>query len=408
MKRIGVLFFLFILSIGQINAQEAKNDLVVIRSVADKIIREHSYRIVDKKTGICYADTKNLPDGDDYKLESKYLEWRYVNGVLNMAMLDLSQFTGQAVYKDFALNNYRYFFTNRSFLQKQFDKGVRDAGYYRFLRMQSLDDCGAMVAALIEVYKQDNKKEYMDYINRTADYVLHKEGRLADGTFSRGPEGNKTVWLDDLYMSVSFLANMGELSGDPVYFDCATKQVIQFSNLLYEPCSGLYYHCYYDYLKQTGVAHWGRANGWSIFAQANLLSRLPKNYPQREELLKIFPRQVLGFSRYQSESGLWHQLLDKNDSYLETSCTAMFTYAVAKGVNEGWLDKGFSTIALCGWNGIKNHIAESGEVSNICIGTGISHDLTFYYQRPTPLSDVHGLGAIIQAGMEIIKMKKQS
>jgi unsaturated rhamnogalacturonyl hydrolase len=84
----------------------------------------------------------------------------------------------------------------------------------------------------------------------------------------------------------------------------------------------------------------------------------------------------------------------------------MFTYAVAKGVNRGWLDKSFASIALRGWDGIKTKISENGDVSGICVGTGLSRDLVFYYQRPAPLSDVHGLGAVIEAGLEIIQLQK--
>lgn len=64
---------------------------------------------------------------------------------------------------------------------------------------------------------------------------------------------------------------MGNLTGDQKYFDFAAKQVIQFTKYLYDEKTRLYFHCYYDDIKEQGVAHWGRANGWSIVAQANLL-----------------------------------------------------------------------------------------------------------------------------------------
>jgi len=401
MKKLLILplFFVAVLVQGQ------QNDLSVIRSVADNILKEHSYNIVDKKTGKIYPDSKNLPAEGDFAFQSKYLEWRYVDGVLNMAMLDLYRQTHDENYKKFVLDNYRFIFDNSIFIKKEYEKGIQNPAYYRFAAMKSLDDCGAMTGGLIGAYQYDKKPEYKAYIEKTGDYILHKEGRLTDGTLSRGPEGHKTVWLDDIYMSVSFLSKMGELTQNSEYFDFAARQIILFSNLLYDPITGLYFHCYYDYLKEPGVAHWGRANGWSIYAQAYLLDILPENHPLRPQLLQIFRRQVLGFSRYQSQSGLWHQLLDKNDSYLETSCSAMFAYAVTKGVNKGWLDKEFASIALRAWEGICTQISEKGEVSGICIGTGISHDLAFYYNRATPLNDAHGLGAIIQAGLEIIKMK---
>ncbi|MGE4586968.1 MAG: glycoside hydrolase family 105 protein [Mangrovibacterium sp.] len=382
------------------------SEMNLICRIADKILQDHAYEIINTETEICYTYTKNLPTGKNYRIKSRYLEWRYVNGVLNMAMLHLGATTGNTAYRDFVLDNYRFLFANKAYLQKQYDSGIRDYGYYRFLRMGSLDDCGAMVAALIETNETDPHQEYVDYIDRTADYILNRQSRLPEGAFSRGKAERATVWLDDLYMSVSFLANRAYYFQDADALNTAIQQVIQFSQLLYEPRNGLYYHCYYDYLRHPGVAHWGRANGWGILAQSKLLAVVPQNHPRRKELLDIFRRQILGFSRYQSESGMWHQLLDKSDSYPETSCTAMFAYAVAKGINEGWLDGGFAGIALKAWDGIETYVTEKGEVNNICIGTGIAHDLIFYYQRPAPLNDVHGLGAIIEAGLEINKLKK--
>lgn len=82
----------------------------------------------------------------------------------------------------------------------------------------------------------------------------------------------------------------------------------------------------------------------------------------------------------------------------------MFAFAVAKGVNEKWLSKDYSSISIKAWEGICSLITDDGQVKNICIGTGISRDLPFYYQRPTPLNDAHGLGAIILAGLEINKL----
>lgn len=104
---------------------------------------------------------------------------------------------------------------------------------------------------------------------------------------------------------------------------------------------------------------------------------------------------------YQDAQGMWHQLLDKPDSYPETSCTAMFVAAIAHGVNKGWLDSSFASVALQGWKAVCSQITPEGQVKNVCMGTGISRDLPFYYNRPAPLNDAHGLGAVVQAGIEI-------
>jgi len=263
-----------------------------------------------------------------------------------------------------------------------------------------------MASGLLEVYKIDKRKDYLDYLNKVSDHMLNKELRLDDGTFARKTPYDKTVWLDDLYMSVPFLARMGQLTGNRKYFDLAAKQVKQFTKYMYDKPSGLYFHCYYADIKQQGVAHWGRANGWSIVAQANLLEFIPKDHPDRPELIRIFKQQILGFAHYQSESGLWHQILDRQDSYFETSCTAMFTYAVAKGVNQGWIEPRYKTIAEEGWKGIETMINEKGQVNNICVGTGTSTAMIHYYKRPILLNDIHGLGAVLLAGIEVMKLPK--
>jgi unsaturated rhamnogalacturonyl hydrolase len=249
----------------------------------------------------------------------------------------------------------------------------------------------------------DKKPEYKECIDVINEHILKKQMRLSDGTFSRPVPYHNTVWADDLYMSVPFLARMGKLTGDKTYFDEAAKQIIQFNKYLFNEKTGLMWHCYYDDLKINGGTHWGRCNGWMMMATADLLRFLPQNHPQRDTIIALLTRQIRNIAQYQGEKGLWHQILNKEDSYLETSCTAMFTYAVALSINNGWLDKRYKSIALAGWKGITSQITPEGAVTNTCMGTGIADDLKSYYDRPTPYNDILGIGAIINAGMEVSK-----
>lgn len=43
--------------------------------------------------------------------------------------------------------------------------------------------------------------------------------------------------------------------------------------------------------------------------------------------------QASGVARYQGKNGLWHQLLDKEDSYEEITGSSMFVFGIAKGVS---------------------------------------------------------------------------
>jgi rhamnogalacturonyl hydrolase YesR len=231
-----------------------------------------------------------------------------------------------------------------------------------------------------------------------------KENRLKDGTFSRTFPYEMTVWGDDLYMSIPFLARMGALTGDQKYFDEAADQVILFNKHLWDPQARIFYHCWYEDIRQNGTAHWGRCNGWILMAQVELLDKLPGNHPKREELISLLVRQIVGLARYQDASGLWHQLIDLENTYLETSSTAMFTYSIAKAINEGWLDSRYAYIAARGWEGISGKILADGQIDGICMGTGTSTATYYYANRPTPLNYIIGLGPVLLAGCEVIKL----
>jgi rhamnogalacturonyl hydrolase YesR len=113
-----------------------------------------------------------------------------------------------------------------------------------------------------------------------------------------------------------------------------------------------------------------------------------------------------GIAQYQDAEGLWHQLLDKPDSYPETSCSAMFTYAIARAVHNKYIEPRYFSIAERGWEGVMSKIRPDGQVEGVCAGTSVSDDLVFYYHRPVPLNDIHGIGAVLLAGTEILQLRK--
>ncbi len=389
-------------------------DEKVIRLIADNILDETAYGFVSWQDRKVYDSTNDIPDDVMVRLQSKYMEWHYTNGVLNMAMIDLAEFLKEDKYFDFAAKHVEFGMDNYKFFEKRFKKYEGKIRHYRFplgqlWTMQELDDCGAMGASMIDVYEKVKRKDYKTYIEDAAKHISKGQDRLEDGTLVRKFPHEMTLWADDLYMSVPFLARMGKLSGDKSYWDDAAHQIFKFTDYLWNENKELYYHLYYSDLKRNGVAHWGRCNGWVMMAQVHLLDVVPEDYPHRDALIKNLEKQILGIAKYQNEEGLWHQILDKNDSYTESSCTAMFSYCIARAVNAGWIDSRYGSIAVQGWDGLKNHkITLKGEVKDICIGTGIQDNMVFYYKRPARLNEKHGLGAALIAGMEVMKLKQKS
>jgi unsaturated rhamnogalacturonyl hydrolase len=114
-----------------------------------------------------------------------------------------------------------------------------------------------------------------------------------------------------------------------------------------------------------------------------------------------------GLAEFQSGTGFWHQLLDREDSYLETSATAIYTYALARAINRGWIDAtAYAPATLLAWNAVSTKVNARGQVEGTCVGTGMAFDPAFYYYRPVSPYAAHGYGPVLLAGAEVIRLLK--
>jgi unsaturated rhamnogalacturonyl hydrolase len=138
-----------------------------------------------------------------------------------------------------------------------------------------------------------------------------------------------------------------------------------------------------------------------------LLDVLPAGNPSRNLILDQYRAHVKGLAAWQSGTGFWHQLINRNDSYYETSATAIFTYCIAHGINSGWLDaRAYGPMAVLGWNAVSTKVNAQGQVEGTCVGTGMSFDPAFYYNRPVNVAAAHGYGPVIMAGAEMLSLMK--
>lgn len=362
--------------------------------------------IVDAKTGkeITEFSTFNLDAEPSPGFSS---EWSYTNGVVLSAFDYVTKITGDTSYFadnidffDFVMEYLPYFLKNKDKIKRE-----KIGNWNRILNLKALDDCGSIGAAMIKTYLNNKDDRYLELINRIDDHISNNQYRLKDGTLARNRPQYESVWADDMYMSVPFLANMGVLTGDNKYFDDAVKQILQMAKYLYIPQTELFDHGWsvtsgnYD-----PRFYWGRANGWVLMSITELLGVLPENYKGRDEILHIYRSMVRSIATLQDGSGFWHNLLDKNDTYQETSCTAMFSYAIAKGINEGWINHVYGPVAITAWNATKTRVLENGAVDGTCEGTTFAHDNTYYYNRGKSIYATHGYGPVLYAGVEMIRL----
>ncbi len=337
-------------------------------------------------------------------------EW----GVTYSGMLLAAEATGDTRFRDYTANRLHAIATVAAHLRTLPPSTTETPGPQRMFALrqvlapQSLDDSGSMSAAFIKAARAGIEPELLrPWIDNYLKWISGGQMRLADGTLARNRPLPNTLWLDDLYMSVPALAQMGALTGEQKYFDDAVKQILQFSSRMFVPGKGLYRHGWVQEMEPHPAFHWGRANGWAIVAMAELLSVLPENHPGRAAVLAQYRAHAAGLAAVQGRTGLWHQLLDRNDSYLETSASAMYVYAIARGINRGWLDPlAYGPLVSLGWNAVAQQVNAQGQVENTCVGTGMGFDPAFYYHRPVSPLAAHGYGPVLLAGAEVLTLRK--
>ncbi len=378
----------------------------VLDRILDHFVRSTPYRVIDTATGRPITDFAQpiRTAGIDTRA-GEFNDWTYSMGVVLAGMLQVSEATGEGRYQDYAFRNFDFIFSRLPYFKRQAQAfGPQDQGLGHLIAMQALDDCCAMGAALIQAQAVRPDPRYQEGIDLAAEQVLRRQLRLPDGTLARSRPVPIALWVDDFYMSVPFLARLGATTGAPSYFDDAARQVIGLSARLFDPATGLFAHAWFGEEGSGARFHWGRGNGWAMMAMAELLTVLPESHPDRAKVVEIFRRAARGAAELQSGSGLWHQLLDRPDSYLETSASAMLTFAIARGVNRGWLPPSYGPVAQSGWRGVARRVRSDGRIDGICVATTAASDAAYYYQRPTDLAAMQGYGPTLLAGAEVLTM----
>jgi unsaturated rhamnogalacturonyl hydrolase len=331
----------------------------------------------------------------------------YEMGVVHAGMLKAAAVTGDARFTDMTRRHFDFIADKLPYFRAQEARFhlERANAFSRFLDPRSLDDAGAMCAAMIRARLAKVGPDLAAQIGVCGDWVAKTQFRLADGTLARQRPQAVSLWADDMYMGVPALAELGRMSGERAYFDDAVKNVLQMSGYLFNPRLGIYTHGWNANNPDAPQFYWGRANGWAVLAMSDLLDVLPKDHPGYPKVLEQLRKALRGIAQYQSGSGLWHQMLDRSDSYLETSASAIFTYVFAHAVNEGWISPTtYGSIALAGWAGVSTRINAAGQVEGTCVGTTFASDQVYYYHRPVSSAALHGYGPALLAGAEIIRL----
>ncbi|WP_281637199.1 glycoside hydrolase family 88/105 protein [Flavobacterium marginilacus] len=424
-NQILVLFFLGAFAIAQSQTNDATAPLHLlqpvyptpyvipqkenVKAVLDKVYNfleaNTASRAVNKKDNSEVTNFKKI-DGNIAFDKGAFRLTSYEWGVTYAGMLLTAQVTSDKNYEDYVNKRLKLI---ADLYANTDEKNIEGSPIHSVIKPHALDDAGALCAAFIKAKKMGLASNIDPVINNLITFISQKQQRLSDGTLARNRPQMNTLWLDDMFMSVPALAQMGGYTGDVKYFDDAVKQVTQFSQRMFNTEKGLYMHGWVESMQVHPQFHWARANGWAVMTMVELLETLPKNHPGYPKVLAQLQAHIAGLQKYQDGTGFWHQLIDRNDTYLETSATAIYAYSIARAINRGYVDKmTYAPTVLLAWNAVASKVNDKGQVEGTCVGTGMGFDPAFYYYRPINTFAAHGYGPVLLAGAEVITLLNNS
>src|SRR5436190_1739169 len=274
---------------------------------------------------------------------------------------------------------------------------------------------GNLLLILYKETKQEKYKLAAENIRKVFDtYPRTKDGGFWHANI---PSRAWQLWADGVFMSLPFLARYGQMFSDDKYANAeVVNQMLIYYRHLNDPATGLLWHAYDESGAQpwanptthTSAFHWGRAFGWYAMTLIQLLEILPRDQPQRGELIKIIQQLAKAFERDQDpKTGLWYQVVDKGDvagNWDETSCPSMYTEMLWMGVKRGYLPKHYAAVAQKGYRGVLTKLSRDADgmtnLIDISEGTNVG-DLAYYFGRKRNTNDFHGVGAFLIMNEEL-------
>ena len=137
---------------------------------------------------------------------------------------------------------------------------------------------------------------------------------------------------------------------------------------------------------------------------AEMLRDLPQDHPQRKRILAGYQKMMSALLKYQAKDGMWRQLIDHEESWPESSSSAMFTFAMITGVKNGWLDAAtYGPAARRAWIAVVGYIDQNQNITNVCIGTGKQNSYEYYMERKRLTGDFHGQAPVLWAASALLR-----
>jgi rhamnogalacturonyl hydrolase YesR len=202
--------------------------------------------------------------------------------------------------------------------------------------------------------------EIRDAVSGMLDYLLQQAPRAADGTLYHVFQAPQ-VWSDGFNGAPPFLAAMGR-------YGQALAQIDGFRKRLWDSRKKLLSHIWDDGAQAFKRRDfWGTGQGWAAAGLARVIRLLPPERGKDRERLAAFARDILdGCLVYQRSDGLFHDVVDRPDTFVETNLAQMLAYAIYTGVMGAWLDRKYLVKADAMRRAARGKMDGYGFVHGVC------------------------------------------
>lgn len=294
-----------------------------------------------------------------------------------------------------------------NYIKAWLDSLIDEKGQIPSVKDDQFDDMQPAIL-LFDLYKKGNEERYKIVLDRFAE-VVDMWPKNARGGFWHKFFRQNQMWLDTLYMIGPFMVMYADMFDKPYFYEVIYQNMNLMRQNMTDEKTGLLYHAWDDSkavdwanpITGTSSEFWGRAIGWYAVSIMDILDYIPADHPRRAEFISAEQDILKALVQYQDEkTGLWYQLVNRvgeKGNWLENSCSCLYTYALAKAIEKGIVDKSYAANMQRGYQGVIDTLTFEGEdliLSNVCIGTGVG-DMQFYFDRPTVANDLHGMGAFL-------------
>ena len=192
------------------------------------------------------------------------------------------------------------------------------------------------------------------------DWILHKAPRAADGTLYYVFD-HPQVWSDGFNGAPPFLAATA-------HYDEALRQIDGFRRRLWDPQKKLLAHIWDDATDAKNQKEfWGGGNGWAAAGLARVIRSFPADRKDDRQGLATFVADIVdGCLAFQGADGLFHDVIDRPDTFVEANLAQMLSFAIYTGIAGGWLAQSYRAAADRMRNAARAKMDSFGYVQSVC------------------------------------------